>query len=682
MTFFTEVNEDAKTIAPEQAALGPRVGFMESFAAGWEAQVRASSQNGMYAAYADEEDVQLRAMKKAGIENMPRIGLEVLDFAPGPDSDTFVYKNAARFYQGAGDENSANRLREYDRRIDELRKQYPDLALKSSREMYEQVVRKGRDAEDKLNNQRRTFGGVIGEFMGGGAASMNPRTDPLNALTMGVGGLGKTAVARIASETGAQGVIESLNQVTGVQEQREAMGLTNGLTDAVSRVAMTAGAGGTLQALGEGVNLAAKRWFRSTPDDPAPAVPQDKQLLLEYKPLQREEPGWDGQAQWEMDAKQYQEQIVRDLMSGTRDYTDDIIPMANYGQTRQGSARARMDIDHVSSRLDAWDGELPFEIRPKAHSTLPNRIDDNFAADINIKVDGAPLDALARDVDPKLFNIYDKLADRATSYRQWLQDPRFREQQTANVQKWEPVVADLSTKIENVKYKMMSVGKKRRDELQGKLDKLMAEKEEAVNQLTIRDTPEMARIRRELIATDEKMRDLAPMVTRAYAHAKNQWDLDAPERELIKQMVREGRKDMPRPDAPILTDTYENTLQRFTPTLQDKAPILQQSAKVEAQMRPDADAADYAKAILAENEKVMTEALDSYRASLEKIVTSAQDGVVTINGQQYKFDLDADEIYIPLEDGTGTKRITIRELLEDNADAEAELKATQTCSIL
>ncbi|TXH11737.1 MAG: hypothetical protein E6R03_14080 [Hyphomicrobiaceae bacterium] len=686
MTFFSEVNEDAKTIAPEQAALGPRVGFMESFASGWDAQTRASAQDGMWAAYADEEDTQLERMRKAGIENMPRIGLDMWAVNEatniGPDDDFFRYKEAAKFYYGSGDERTGQRLSEYDARIQELQKQYPDLGLRTAREMYEEVIRKGRDAENRMQNERRTFGGAVGEFLGGSAASLNPRTDGLNALTLGVGGVGKTAVVRIATEAGAQGVIEALNQVTGVQEQREMMGLSSGLGDAAARMAGTALVGGVVQSAGEGLVYAGKRWFGSSKTDIAPPAPEpykpdpNEPLLLEYKPAE-----WEGQAAWEADVRQYQEQLIRDLMNGTRDYTDDIIPMANYGKTRQGAARARMDIDYMAKQLDNWNGDMPFQIKPRTMTAIPSAVRGVDVPEVRIDTPGASLDAIAREIDPKLFNVFDKLADRKAEFQRWLQDPRYKAEQTAAVKKAEATVEDLSTKIENLKFNMGRVGNRRRAEMQVKLDKLLEDRAAAIEKMTVRDTPEMAAIRKELLDTDLKMRDMAPMVGRAYAHAREKWDLDAPERERIRQMIREGRKDMPTADAPILAETYADTIRQFEPTLQDKAPILKQSAKVEAQMKPNADAADYAAAIVRENMKVMDDALKVYRDSLEQVSKTAKDGVVTINGEQYKFDLDADTIFMPDETG-GVKRMTIRELLDDNADAEAELKATQTCSIL
>lgn len=685
MSFFTTANDDAKTFSGDQVALGPRVKFLDSFEAAWDQQKRTSAQNAIWAAYADEEDIQRRAMKEAGIENMPMIGIDswaVNDFLNiGPDEDFGIYKNAARYYAGSGDEADAAKYTEYDRRIEELRKQYPDLQLRTGREMYEAVLEKGRAAEDLANNQRRTFGGEVGAFLGGGFASFAPRTDPLNALTFGVGGIGKTAVMRVLTEGGLQGVVEGMNQITGVQEQRQMMGLSHGAADAFSRVAGTALIGSTFRAGEETLMAAGRRWFRNTETDPAPPPPSapgvdpKEPLLLEYKP-----PEWEGMEEWQRDVKAYQEGIINDLVRGTRDYTDDVILRANYGQTRRGAARARLDMDYVSSRLDAWDGEMPFEIKPRTSTSIPKRVSPNFRSDFDIhSPPGASIDALAREVDPKLFMEFDRLADRKAEYQRWLEDPRYLEQRSANMKKAEAKVEELSTKIDNLKYNMGRVGNRRRAEMQTKLDNLLKERDEAIENAVLKDTPEMAAIRKELMQTDIKMRDMYPEVSRAYAHARGEWELDAPNREIVRQMVREGSKELPQDILPA--QTYESAFSQFTSTLEDNVPLLKQRPKVEAQLREGADAADVVQTILRENAKVMDEALTSYREMLDSIVKAEKEGVITMNGEQFRFDLDADQIYIP-DDAGGTRLVTIREFLEENADTEAELKATQTCSIV
>jgi len=681
MSYLNKANEDAKTLAPEQVSEGPRVGWLDSWEVSWNAQTRAGAQAGMWAAYADEEDAQLRRMKEAGIENMPRIGFD-FKVLPGlyiDDLDYGRYKSASRYFSGSGDEEEGLRLSEYDRRIEELRKTRPELNLSTSREMYDRVIEKGREAERIDQNQRRTFMGSAAALIAGGVASMNPRTDPFNAMTLSVGGIGKTAATRIATEAGAQGVIESINQVSGVQEQRDMMGLSTGFADAASRVAGTAIAGGVFQGLGEGLAYAGKRYFINVEGDippPPPETPAPKKepLLLEYKPAE-----WEGRAAWEADAKAYQDQIVSDLIRGTRDYADEIIPMARYGETRQGAARAKADLDYVSQRLDAWDGERPFELKPPARATaLPGRVDVR-SPEIKLDGPGRAVDAIAREVDPKLFGVYDKLADRKTEFQRWLDDPRLKAQQRGAAKKAQEQFDEINKRIDALKWNMRNKGRRRKAEMQTKLDGLVAERDAMKDKLTAKDTPDMAAIRRELMKTDEQMRDLAPAVTRAYAQARNQWDLDEPNRELVRQMVRDGRKEL---GDNVLPDTYEDALSIFRETLEDRAPILQQRSKVEAQLREDADAADVAATILRENKKVIDEAMKVYRDSLDRIVKETEEGVVTLNGERYKFDLDNDTIDVLLDDGVSTKRMTIRELLEDNADAEAELKATQTCSIV
>lgn len=694
MSYLTSPNEDAKTVAPEFASLGPRVGFLESWKTAWEAQVRTAAMDGMWAAFADEEDEQVRRLREAGIENIPRIAPELAlpDISLiGPDADFGAYEDAAKYFAGRGDERTATRMNALDERLARLREERPDVEVLSPRDMYDRVVAKGRAAEQAESDQRRTFTGHVGGFLGGAVASMAPRTDFFNFVTMGVGGLGKTAISRIATQAGAQGVIETINQVTGVQEQRDMMGLSSGFGDAVSRVAGTALAGGALQGVGEGLAFAGRRFFTSRAGDPAPEIPVETPadpetgpLLLEYRPAGREQPNeWEGQEAWESDVRAYQEQIVQDLRTGRRDYTDDIIPAARYGETRFGEARARADLEYVAERLNTWDAPNPYELAPPKRSpgadTSMYDLSEPKISGVDEAVKRASIDAQARDVDPQLFHQYDKLSDRANELRRWLEDPRYKEAQSQAVTDALAEIEELTTRIDNLKWNKRNKGRVRREAIQAEIEELTRQKAKAQERAFVRDTSPMAAIRQELIKTDEKMRDLAPAISRAYAQARGVWDLDEPNRALVRQMTAEGRKHL---GSDILPSTYEDMLSEFQTTLADRAPVLKRASQVQDKIREGMDASDVASLVIREDQKVLDDTILSFRESLDSISRMADDGVVTMNGERYKFDLDKDTIDVMMDDGNGIRTMTVRELLEDAAETEAELKATQTCSIL
>ena len=112
----------------------------------------------------------------------------------------------------------------------------------------------------------------------------------------------------------------------------------------------------------------------------------------------------------------------------------------------------------------------------------------------------------------------------------------------------------------------------------------------------------------------------------------------------------------------------------------DRAPILRQADKVSGKVAKDADAGDIAQATVAENMKVLDEALDVYRASLDGLIGAEKNGEVTLaNGQ--KLNLDRDKLFVPNEEGTGGREVTVRQLLEENKMDEYEIEAVGTCSL-
>jgi hypothetical protein len=433
------------------------------------------------------------------------------------------------------------------------------------------------------------------------------------------------------------------------------------------RVGTTAIGGAGFQAIGEGAaagfKYAGKRWFNSTgAADPIPSPPpiEQKPLLLEYKP---EQPGQNTRIPYSTDDAR---------LAANMQYNEVLRAATPYGSTPRAVARAVSDVEAVAAKLEAWDGESPLNITPRSSTALPTEVRMNAAPEIKIQSPGRTLDELARDVDPKLFKQYDELADRANEYRRWLGEMR------PDNAKLDVEITDLQARIDNLKYKMAKLGKRKQANLQPELDDLEAQIGKKRANAGGRDTPEMSRVRQELIRTDEKMRDFAPLVTRAYAQARNEWDLGEADRELVRQMVREGRKDLPQQKPSPLQDTYENTLNRMA--RKPEGPILSQRSSVA--VKQGADDADVATAIIKKNVADMEVALNNYRANLSKILTEENaSGEISIAGSDHKFNLDKDTIRIENEDGVGFRDVTLRELLEDNVDAEENMKAVQVCSL-
>jgi len=627
MSFLSEANKDAVSVAPEQAATGPRVGFLESWAVAWGEQTRAAAMYGIENQMWQRDSEQVRAMREAGIEDVPYLSPDSVGFwadnISGPAAGVERYLDVAKYYTDGGEPGFATELQEYDKRIGELREQYPNLNLQTSREMWEGVQAEAQRYEQMAINNRRTLGGEVGAFIGGSLASMNPNTDPLNFITLGVGGIGKTIVGRIATQGAAQGVIEGINQITGVQEQRRLLGVEYGLGDAVSRVAGAAIGGAAIQGVGEVVGLGLRRWFKSTPNDvaspPTPEVLNRPALPDTSRVPPQAIPADEGLA-------------AAKLTRAPETYIDYLHEQSPLSTTRAGRARTVLDLDYATTRLEEWGGERPWGIPPKTDTatTIP-RGDFVAMPDMTRFVEKSQIDDIARRVDPDTFRRYDELAQRKQTYRRWLDE--LSETRDAEIQQR---IDAVDQKIFELAAKADETGGKRAAKLRKDIAALEAEKAQIVRESAAKETPDMARVRRSLMQDDIKMRDLAPLVSRAYARAQKKWTNTAADREALVSMMREGRTDYRAdPQAQRIADSLPESIPQ---TLADRAPILRQADKVSGKVARDADAGDVAQAIVAENMKVLDEALDVYRASLDGLLAVAKEevtGFKTAKGSAY-----------------------------------------------
>ena len=101
MSFFREANDDAYSIAPEAAAVGPRVGFLDAFETSYQQQVRGSAMYGIEKAFHEMEAAQVKALRDAGVEDIPHIADGAFGFF-GSGAFDGDYMDAARFYQEIG----------------------------------------------------------------------------------------------------------------------------------------------------------------------------------------------------------------------------------------------------------------------------------------------------------------------------------------------------------------------------------------------------------------------------------------------------------------------------------------------------------------------------------------------------------------------------------------------------
>lgn len=106
----------------------------------------------------------------------------------------------------------------------------------------------------------------------GGIGGAFTTRDPVNLATVFVGGVGKSALTRIASEVGLNSGIEAINVLTGVADNRRLAGVPMTPGEIVSDIALTGVGAGVLRGGFEGLGALARR-FGTVPEAPPAPVP-------------------------------------------------------------------------------------------------------------------------------------------------------------------------------------------------------------------------------------------------------------------------------------------------------------------------------------------------------------------------------------------------------------------------
>ena len=654
------------SVAPEDAATGPRVGFFESWDVAMEAQMRASSQYGIEYYMHELDWKQTEAMMAAGVEAPPQLLRELRgdasfatrsarqsltggggyyeDFLPEVSGG---YLQTANIYAGREtDDGTRDRVERYDARIAELQAQYPELGLKTSEDMFGQVRERAQYYDARLQGDRRTFGGAAGEFLGGALASMHPATDPLNFYTAGVGGLGKAALTRIAAQGVGQGLIEAVNQVTGVQTEREILGLSHGFADAFSRVAGAVVGGAALQGIGEGVAFGVRKWFRGTPNDPAPPPPASRS---------------EGARAAEPEVLPPVQSPPREMQGPTRpvSYSDLLAEQAYEMElpTGEGRVRARQDLDYMDLRMSDWEGGFPVDIRPRTDTAINASDGQRIQPDYQQVADSSAVHMAARQEDPATFRRFDAHMERKQSYQRWLGEI----QEGADV--------GVMSRLDEIAERIGVLDAERAD-LRGKSAKARSREEaralrgeaQALSE-TAAEAPGVQSVREALMREDQGMRDLAPLVTRAYSRAKNQWASSRADRDATSAMIRDNTYDVPEADK-----LRASADEPRADALADVAPLVRGAPLVANTIKKDADALDVATAVLEYNAKRLADDVEGYRADVEAILDRE---LVEAAGVDTRFEV--------MRDDGSVKSVSIRELTAETKLRDQAIEAMRSC---
>lgn len=432
MTIFDEEEPGfVNVVSADEAAFSPRAGFLSAFSNAYDLQAKAWGQFSLEVALRDHEQEMFRRIRAAGAEPPPSLNdtedtaflggaFNVEGLAPGFNSQRYL--DLARLLGGEdpGSPDLSSVVAERNERLRELGRKYPSAGIKTYDELFADVRADAAAAEERAERTPLSFGGFLGDFLGGAAGSMRPSTDPLNFATIGVGGAGKSVATRIGTEGGAQGAIETINQFTGVQENRQLLGLNYGLSQAAMQIGMTAAGGAALRATGEAAAAGVRRWFNSTSADPAPrpevietsdALPApgrrerleapDQVPLLEA-PRHRLPGPATSRAAPEAPRVDFGRYISEETYRQVRG-----------ADSRLGRKRVVDDIAAVADQLDDFEGPIPANVRPSVDTSAagkPGTAHTRSSEAFVLVDEGASISA--RHADPDAFRVRANLERR------------------------------------------------------------------------------------------------------------------------------------------------------------------------------------------------------------------------------------------------------------------------------
>lgn len=677
MSLFDTPNQDSYRGQHSEGSAGPLMGFLDAFDASWTAQTRVHSLLAVEQGMRELEQAQIKKMRDAGLR--PHASLdEGEERGTGPFGGAQFYKGrygaAAQSVIDGGGWYTDDMVKQRNAEIEAAKKEHPDLGLMTYDEMFAKLREQSQEIERRSQFPTTTMGSV-GGFLGSAAASMNPVTDPLNAATAFIGG-GVTPFGRMGVQAGLGAATEALGQ--GLTDNENILlGRQPTVGEQLGRIAL-AGAGGALvqgagEALAFGARRLAPRWFVDLPE-PTPA------------PTPRAGTPEPGSAAPDPMAHQGETIVTYAPGRPINEYPDfnsfatahglDLTP---HGKAREAALRTALDIDHVRAELNTWDGPRAWEVKPPQTDAAvfrdPARDSVIYEQPYQRYIDRLEtVDDIARRLDPDVFRIYDRLEQERNE---------LRAQNDAEAQ-----VQTFFDKDEVARLERAQVRRERMQQL------------------------------------DYQMRDLAPLVSRAYSAAEKEWrttPLDTNTINFLRQLeqrsgwtYREPTEANPNP--PTLTEQPPKVPTKAQPIVQatttgDAVPLAKLSPTLEAKVKLDAnaDAPTRVAATVAEHTEIMNEKVEGFvkgnakiarmddaefkaaqkaaRDALKKAKTpeekaKAQEaldeatGITLPDGSRIEFDT-----VVPLVDEDGAVRqVSLREFLREMDKDQQALQSVMTCS--
>jgi len=574
-------NEDAYRGAHTDGSAGPMLGFLDAFDASWTSQRKVHSLLAVEQSMRDIEQEQIKKMRDAGLR--PHESLDESDDGnTGPFGTSQFYKGrysaAAQSVMDGGGWYTDEMVARRDKQIEAVRAERPELGLMTYAEMFGKVREQAQEIERKAQGPTTTLG-AVGGFIGGAAGAMMPDTDPINAATLLVGG-GAGAAERMVVQGIAQTGVESGNMALTPNNENILLNRQPTIGADLTRLGMAAAGGVLGQGVGEGIAMGARRlstgkWFADLPPPPKAA---DAPPVIPPEPMGPVPPAMEK-------GRPFTDYPDWETYARAEGYDFDV----TYGKTRDAKLRSALDLDHVSVELNRWDGPAPFEIQPpRTDVSVPPRPD-------GVRFDGAyqkyvdnldTVDDIARRIDPDVFRQYDALTQQRDELRGSIDEAgtKFRAFETSEAF-FDAGAAEFKTR-----------------DMQARAD---------------------------LQKIDQQMRDLAPLVTRAYGIAEKEWratPMDWNTMQFLKDL--ENRTDFRYrgEGKPSLTEQppklpAKDALAVPGRTVGDAVPLAKLTPELEARVKLDAnaDAPTRVAAQVAEDVKVYDEKVEAFVTSAAKV---------------------------------------------------------------
>lgn len=514
------------TVGAADAAEPPKLGFLRALYQSVDLQDQVTS------TYHDEASLQTEEARNADLSQ--EAGVEIK-----PLGSTGAYGSGAiwntdpywRAYNGmsAGGGRTEPITAENDKLFEEAKRRRPDLGIKNYAEMRQTVAANQQAVQAQYQNSRWTPMGYVGGALGSIVESFNPHYNSLlsiGANLLPIGGavkmLGATGLRAALARTVANGVVgagvNAIGNIDGGQQESIASGMQ---PESLPQAALSGFLGGVaLSGVSEGAAALGRRlggdgWFEHAPNDLEPPSPPQR---LETPP---EAPPPDPLTE--------PPPIYGPVPAGKDTARRAAHEAQPYGASLDATSRVDQDLSAVSSQLDQWDG-------PRAGET------DMLAADPTVATPearaeasrtGASLDEIARRVDPPAVGEFQRLGQQMDAIRQQIDHMNgldFATFNDAEIEGQRAALRQLDEQVAQLETQRQNASRKNAQRLSDQADELYAQRrnlEDLASRATsteamARRADAVAELRSRLIDMDERRRDLAPLVTRAYDTARQQ----------------------------------------------------------------------------------------------------------------------------------------------------------------